>query len=71
MRRKTATVATGTCSECNKKADFKLEDFGIGSYEFCGDRGTHHDWQWVSVCCEAQDDGDLEIEELEPEYNPY
>ena len=48
-----APLAKGICSECNKEANFKLEDFGIGTYEFWGAVGTNHDYQWISECCEA------------------
>lgn len=41
------------CECCLLPADGRDEDFGIGGYEFWGDRGTHHDWQFVSNCCEA------------------
>jgi hypothetical protein len=56
----------GVCSECKQPAEFSLEDFGIGAYEFWGARGTHHDWQWVSECCEASPDGEVEVPE--PDY---
>lgn len=54
--------ARGICSGCGEKAVFRVEDFGIGSYEFWGSRGTHHDWQWISFCCSEAPKG--EVEEL-------
>ena len=70
MPHKQYESAHGTCSDCKQSADFKLEDFGIGAYEYWGARGTHHDYQWVSTCCEAPDDGDLHLEEYIPSYDP-
>lgn len=58
--------AKGICSACHKEADFSYEDFGIGSYEFWGSKETHHDWQWVSECCEAPVEG--ELDHPEPDY---
>lgn len=56
----------GTCPACNKKTKCHVEDFGIGSFEFWGARGVHHDYVLVSNCCrEAVDD--VETFELEPE----
>ena len=58
---------TGICEACGKEANFKIEDFGIGAYEFWGAKGTHHDYQWISECCEAApEEGTLEIDE--PDY---
>ena len=57
--------ATGTCSECKQSANFGLEDFGIGAYEYWGARGTHHDYQWVSECCCASPKGEVDT----PEYD--
>ena len=41
------------CTECKKACDTKTIDDGIGSYEFWGQTGTHHDYWEGSVCCEA------------------
>lgn len=41
------------CGACKLPNDGGMTDFGIGGYEFWGERGTHHDWQFVSLCCEA------------------
>jgi hypothetical protein len=51
------------CSECKKPCREVKRDFGIGAYEYWGQSGSDHNWQWVSHCC----DGDLldEIEEDE------
>lgn len=51
------------CSECNKECDAVEMDFGIGPYEFWGFMGSHHNWQWVSQCCE----GDLLDQPIEEE----
>jgi len=44
----------GICSRCGNGCTAVWIDFGIGPYEFWGDRGTHHDYQVVSPCCEAE-----------------
>ncbi len=43
----------GICTECGAEADGVTVDEGIGSYEYWGMRGTHHDYRTVSKCCEA------------------
>ena len=63
-------IPHGFCSDCKKECTGILRDFGIGAYEFWGDRGVHKDVQIVSPCCEAEvvetvdeeDDGEEEIE---------
>ncbi len=42
-----------TCTECGEPCNASWEDFGIGSYEFWGQKCTQTDWQFVSDCCEA------------------
>lgn len=44
----------GICASCGKQAKAVRRDMGIGPYEYWGARGTHHDWQIVSECCEAE-----------------
>lgn len=58
-----AAMGIGICSKCERHSGFRREDQGIGGYEFWGSRETHHNWQWVSECCEAPERG--EVEELE------
>lgn len=41
------------CEECGKECEPVSVDFGIGSYEYWGAPGVHHDYQDVSPCCEA------------------
>jgi len=58
--------AIGECSRCKQHTAFRLVDHGIGSYEFWGERGTHHDYQWESECCEAPPQGEVDVPE--PDY---
>jgi hypothetical protein len=49
-------ICKGTthCEDCEATDPLMiLMDFGIGPYEFWGARGSHHDWTWVTQCCEA------------------
>lgn len=41
------------CSSCGLECNAVQVDFGIGPYEFQGQRRNHHDWQAVSPCCES------------------
>lgn len=43
----------GICDDCGLECDAILEDQGIGSYEYWGSRGVHHDYRNVSPCCGA------------------
>jgi hypothetical protein len=70
MRKERNATALGTCAECMSKSSFHLEDFGIGSYEFWGARGTDHQWEWVSDCCEAQPFGELDIPPDKDDFEP-
>ena len=47
------------CSECRRPCREVERNFGIGSYEFWGQKGSQDNWQWVSECC----DGDVLTEE--------
>lgn len=44
----------GFCSDCAKECIGTPRDFGIGPYEFWGERGVHKDVHIVSPCCEAE-----------------
>lgn len=48
------TQPTGTCTECGEQCVGKVEDYGIGGYEFWGQKGTDIQLCLVSVCCEAE-----------------
>jgi hypothetical protein len=41
------------CAECGDTCTGRLEDNGVGPYEFHGQRGTHHLWEYQSDCCGA------------------
>ena len=41
------------CSACGEVAEGAFVDFGIGAYEYWGQRGVDRNVQWVSRCCEA------------------
>ena len=43
-----------TCPACGEVCSGVWEDFGIGSYEYWGARGTDVRMVYVSNCCEAQ-----------------
>lgn len=55
----------GYCDCCGEFCTPEWEDFGIGSYEYWGARGTHVDWQLVSPCCGA----DVHPELIETEFH--
>ena len=40
------------CSHCGHECELIEVDNGIGSYEFWGARGVHHEYETVSSCCE-------------------
>ena len=64
MRAQRRSTAEGFCPECKERKPGKWEDFGIGSYEYWGAKGTHHDWQLVCRDCgEVMED----VEEFEME----
>ena len=42
------------CTECGKPCGSIEIDEGIGSYEYWGAPGVHHDYRTVSDCCEAE-----------------
>lgn len=44
----------GICDCCGVPCTATKQDFGIGAYEFWGDRGVHHDWRYASPCCGAE-----------------
>lgn len=39
------------CSGCEEPCLIKMQDEGIGAYEYWGIRGVHHDYVPVSECC--------------------
>lgn len=41
------------CQECHEPCDVTLVDFGIGPYEYWGQRCNDTNKQMVSDCCEA------------------
>ena len=47
-------IPYGFCSDCKAECRGVLRDFGIGAYEFWGDRGVHKDVHIVSPCCESE-----------------
>jgi len=44
----------GICGDCGAGCRGELQDHGIGSYEYWGARGTHHEWVVCSPCCGAE-----------------
>lgn len=42
------------CTECKKQCKGIVVDFGIGSYEYWGQRCVDTNKQLVSECCEAE-----------------
>ena len=44
----------GFCSDCKQECTGVPRDFGIGAYEFWGDKGVHKDVHIVSPCCESE-----------------
>ena len=63
-----ATIET-TLEVAGIELDVELEvegnyaDYGIGSYEYWGARGTHHDWGWddIELADVFYDPGDIQI----------
>lgn len=56
------------CAECKQQCNAIEVDFGIGPYEFWGQRGVHINKAWVSSCCEAE----MLTDEGKPyEHDPY
>ena len=60
------------CADCKEECKVVLEDFGIGPYEYWGAKGTHHDYQAVSDCCECGEvlDEDGGVHDAEEYYEP-
>ena len=66
--RPTGEPREGICGYCGKSCGSRAIDEGIGSYDYGSIRGVHHEWVWVSDCCEAEvldfpDEDDKEDEE--------
>lgn len=55
------------CKECGEECTLVKIDDGIGSYEFWGHKGFHHDYRIGSKCCEA----DYELEPNEKEVDHF
>jgi hypothetical protein len=57
-------VETGICTCCGQPCDVVTVDHGIGSYEYWGARGVHHDYHPGSSCCEADvaEEGDVVVD---------
>ena len=45
--------ATIYCCQCGEECTVSVHDFGIGPYEYWGDKGTQHDYEAVTDCCES------------------
>ena len=61
----------GYCSECGLECTGKSVDFGIGPYEYWGQKGNNTQIEWVSSCCEATitDEEKNVIDPPEPDYD--
>ena len=71
------------CAECREPCEEIAVDFGIGSYEYWGQRGCDRDVRVVSDCCEGElldpdtlSEADVSMEEedppeREPDEGPY
>ena len=46
-------LETRWCTECGEECYVVKVDNGIRPYEACGMKGVHHQYEWVSNCCEA------------------
>ena len=60
-------VVEGYCSECYAPCFGHTVDFGIGPYEFWGQRGNDTNKQWVSQCCDATIVDEMEMPIDSPE----
>jgi len=56
------------CTECGELCNAKDVDFGIGAYEYWGQRCVDRNIQTVSDCCEAEI-RDYPLEEDDEEKN--
>lgn len=45
---------TGFCADCHEHCTSVTQDDGIGSYEYWGSKGVHHEYVEVSPCCAAE-----------------
>jgi len=39
------------CNCCEEEVRAVQVDHGIGSYEYWGSKGVHHDWRWCCPTC--------------------
>lgn len=46
-------VPEGYCESCGLPCIGVEHDDGIGPYEYWGQKGNHHDYVFLSNCCEA------------------
>ena len=55
----------GICTACGEECGGKVLDEGIGSYEYWGAKGVHHDYRTVSDCCEEDiaEEGSVVVDE--------
>jgi hypothetical protein len=51
------------CKQCGEPCEVVLVDFGIGPYEFQGQRGVDVNKQWASACCESEYVDDYQVDE--------
>lgn len=65
------------CGACGQEDSGHVQDFGIGPYEFWGQKGVDTRLEWVSTCCDAPLYAEREMltpaeqpEPPEPEYEP-
>lgn len=46
-------LPSGYCANCGEECVGISVDNGIGPYEYFGSKGTHHQWDIESSCCNA------------------
>ena len=67
----TALEVAGIELEIELEVEGSYADHGIGSYEYWGARGTHHDWGWddIELSSVSYDPGDigLALRQREPQ----
>jgi hypothetical protein len=51
------------CGACGCHCEIRIEDFGIGSYEYWGFKGVHKDLRVISKCCEEEVFNDVNLSE--------
>lgn len=53
-------IGEGYCHACDKNVLVRREDWGIGAYEFWGQKAYDHQWTFVCDECEEEIDGDFD-----------